>query len=162
MGRARSRWPLWAALATAWLWAGVAHADWDEKSAALDWNDSGIDWHAYRDGVREMIRTGKPAVLVFFTEWCPQCKTYSRVFHDPEVVALSRRFVMIRADRDKEDALNTHYAKGGSYVPRTLFLREDRTADWSIRGSNPEYPYFLETSSPEELKSLMRRFLTGY
>jgi hypothetical protein len=84
------------------------------------------------------------------------------VFHDPEIVALSRRFVMIRADCDQEDALNTRYAKGGSYVPRTLFLREDRTVDWSIRGSNPEYPYFLETSSPEELKSLMRRFLTGY
>ena len=98
MGRARSRWPLWAALATAWLWAGIAHADWDERSAELDWNDPGIDWHAYRDGVPEMIRTGKPAILVFFTEWCPQCRTYSRVFHVPGILALSRRFAMIRAE----------------------------------------------------------------
>jgi hypothetical protein len=69
---------------------------------------------------------------------------------------------MIRADRDREDALNRHYGKGGGYVPRTLFLREDRTVDWSIQGSNPEFPYFLETGSPEELKLLMKRFLTGY
>jgi thiol-disulfide isomerase/thioredoxin len=162
MGRARSRWPLWTALATACLWVGIAHADLAETPAAPDWNDPGIAWHAYRDGMREIIRTGKPGVLLFFTEWCPQCRTYSRVFHDPEIVALSRRFVMIRVDRDQNDALNSFYAKGGSYVPRTMFLREDRTVDWSMRGGNPEYPHFLETGSSAELKTLMKRFLVQH
>ena len=35
---------------------------------------------------------------MFSTRWCPQSKTQSRVFHDPEIVALPRRFLMIRTE----------------------------------------------------------------
>lgn len=156
--RTRFRQALWIVAAVVCLQAGVADRTPAEASAP-DWNDPGIRWRTYQDGMREIGQRGRPGVLVFFTEWCPHCKTYSRVFHDPEIVALSRSFVMIRVDRDEEDALNTLYAKGGAYVPRTLFLKKDRAVDWATRGSDPEYPHFLETENPAELKALMMAFL---
>ena len=142
------------ALAVLLLFTGASHAGAPEA----DWNEAGIEWHDYREGMDEIEITGRPGVLLFYTNWCPHCTRYSTVFHDREVVGLARDFVMIRVDKDQAEQLNAEYASRGGYVPRTLFLDSAGQVDWTAAGSHPRYPHFLDTTDPDELVSLMRRF----
>ncbi len=142
------------------LLAGLPSAGGDAREPApADWNPEGIRWVGFERGMARLKRTGRPGLLVFYTDWCPHCRDYSRVFHDRDVVELSRRFVMMRVDRDESGALNELYGERGTYVPRTLFLTPQRSVDWSAHGANRKYPHFLDTDSPEELVGVMRRFL---
>jgi len=74
----------------------------------------------------------KPICLIFYTEWCPHCANYSAVFHDPKVVDTTKRFVMIRLDKDKEAELSKKYAPDGEYIPRTYFLSSAGVLDADI------------------------------
>src|SRR5262245_2473407 len=90
--------------------------------AGGDWNDGAIAWQPYEAGLAQAKKDKKPVCLVFFTEWCPHCANYSKVFHDPAVVTKSKSFVMIRLDKDQNAELSTKYAPDGQYIPRTFFL----------------------------------------
>src|SRR5512140_2073385 len=90
---------------TALLALGAA----DTALAGGDWNDQQIKWRTYEDGLAEAKKSKKPVMLIFFTEWCPHCKNYSGVFHDPKVVAASKNFVMVRLDADKNKELGQKY-----------------------------------------------------
>ena len=67
---------------------------------AHDWNDASVSWLEYEKGLAEARKTHKPVCLVFYTDWCPRCGEFSTVFHDPEIVVTSQKFVMIRVERD--------------------------------------------------------------
>src|SRR5499426_3577268 len=90
--------------------------------AGGDWNDSGVKWRTFDEGLAEAKKTNKPVCLIFYTEWCPHCANYSKLFHDPKVVEKSKQFVMIRLDKDKNQELSKKYAPDGEYIPRTFFL----------------------------------------
>ena len=109
-------------LMTLALLAGSAIAGARPALAGGDWNEDGIKWRTYDDGLAEAKKSKKPICLIFFTEWCPHCANYSKVFHDPKVVEKSKQFVMIRIDNDKNQALSKQFAPDGSYIPRTYFL----------------------------------------
>src|SRR5262245_61655367 len=85
--------------------------------AGGDWNDAHISWQPYEAGLTAAKKDKKPIVLIFFTEWCPHCANYSKVFHDEKVVAQSKSFVMIRLDRDKNTEVSKKYAPDGEYIP---------------------------------------------
>lgn len=123
-----------AALATA-AWAGG------------DWNDAAVGWKAYDAGLAEAKTAGKPVCLVFFTEWCPHCTNYAKVFHDPALVELSKKFVMIRIDKDKDKATSAKYAPDGEYIPRTYFLASDGTLLTEITEQRPNYKYFYDENN---------------
>jgi thiol:disulfide interchange protein len=69
--------------------------------AGGDWNDQQIKWQSYDEGLAQAKKSNKPVCLILYTEWCPHCTNYSKVFHDPKVVKMSEEFVMIRLDADK-------------------------------------------------------------
>jgi len=45
--------------------------------AGGDWNDQGVKWVPYADGLATAKKEKKPVCLVFYTEWCPHCQNYS-------------------------------------------------------------------------------------
>ena len=119
--------------------------------AGGDWNDAGIQWQPYEQGLAAAKKDKKPIVLIFFTEWCPHCANYSKEFHDEKVVAQSKKFVMVRLDKDKNAELSKKFSPDGEYIPRTYFLSSDGTLDASITAPRPQYKYFYDEHDPAQL-----------
>ncbi len=117
--------------------------------AGGDWNDAGIAWRPYSDGVAEAKKSGKPICLVVFTDWCPHCKNYSAVYHDPKVVEMAKKFVMIRLDQDQNKDLVKDFAPDGQYIPRTLFLSSEGKLDADLRAPRELYRYFYDEAKAD-------------
>jgi uncharacterized protein YyaL (SSP411 family) len=124
-----------------------------------DWNPRQIAWQPYVAGLAEARAARKPVVLIFYTDWCPHCHNYSRVFYDREVVELAARFVMIRVERDGNRDISAKYNLDGDYIPRTFFLRPDGELLSDLDNGSSEYRYYLDEHGSGELLSLMREAL---
>jgi len=124
--------------------------------AGGDWNDGGIDWKSYDDGFEEARTAGKPVCLVFYTEWCPHCTNYAKVFHDDQVVERSKQFVMIRIDKDKNRELSALYAPDGEYIPRTYFLDAKGDLDASLHAPREKFLYFYDENKPASVLAGMQ------
>jgi thiol:disulfide interchange protein len=131
----------------------------EEAEQEADWNDGAIGWTAYEAGIARGKAERRPILLVFYTDWCPHCHNYSRVFHDPEVVRLARGFVMVRVERDGQRRLSETYDLDGEYIPRTFFLTPTGEVRTDLHGNNPAFRYFLDEHEPHELIQLMGRAL---
>lgn len=131
--------------------AGFAAGVTGPALAGGDWNDGGIKWRTYDEGLAEAKNSKKPVLLIFYTEWCPHCANYSKVFHDPKVVEKSKQFVMIRLDSDKNKDLGKKYALDGSYIPRTYFLASDGTIDPEIHAPREQFKYFYDEKNPDSV-----------
>jgi hypothetical protein len=127
--------------------------------AGGDWNDSGIVWQPYEKGLAEAKEKKKPICLIFYTEWCPHCTNYSKVFHDPKVVEQAKNFVMIRLDKDQNKELSGQYAPDGQYIPRTYFLSSDGKLDPSLHAPREKYQYFYDERTPESILAGMESAL---
>jgi hypothetical protein len=137
------------ALAASLLTIGLAGS----AMAGGDWNDSGVTWRTYEDGLAAAKAENKPVCLVFYTDWCPHCTNYSKVFHDPRVVEKSKQFVMIRLNKDETPGLSSQYAPDGEYIPRTYFLAPDGSLRAEITEQRPTYKYFY---NEHDAASLLR------
>lgn len=144
------------------LWALVAILGYLSPQASLaggDWNDAGIRWRTFEEGLAEAKDEKKPVCLIFYTEWCPHCTNYSKIFHDPKVVEQAKKFVMIRIDNDREKEISRKYAIDGSYIPRTYFLSSEGEVDASIHAPRPNYKYFYDEANPASVLAGMEAAL---
>ena len=119
--------------------------------AGGDWNDQAIGWQPYEAGLARAKKEKKPVCLVFFTEWCPHCTNYSKVFHDPAVVAKAKDFVMIRLDKDQNAELSGKYAPDGQYIPRTFFLSSAGVLEPELHAPRDQYKYFYDEGDPKSV-----------
>jgi thiol-disulfide isomerase/thioredoxin len=119
--------------------------------AGGDWNDKGVSWQDYDKGLAAAKKDKKPICLIFYTEWCPHCANYSGVFHDAKVVELSKKFVMIRLDKDKNAELSKKYAPDGEYIPRTFFLSSAGTLDAELHAPRDQFRYFYDEKNPDSV-----------
>jgi len=127
-----------------------------EPLGGLDWNGDQITWHDYTAGLAKAKETGKPAIIVIHTTWCPYCAKYQPIFHDPKIVTAAQNYIMILIDRDREKELNKRLGPNGQTgIPRTIFLKSDGTVRPEIAGANKEFPNLIDYASPDELLSLM-------
>ena len=121
------------------------------SQAGGDWNDGAIAWQPYEKGLASAKADKKPICLILYTEWCPHCANYSKVFHDPKVVEQSKRFVMIRLDKDKNADLSKRYAPDGEYIPRTYFLSSSGELDAEIHAPRDQFKYFYNEAEPGDV-----------
>lgn len=128
--------------------------------AGGDWNDKSIAWQPYEAGLQLAQKEKKPICLIFYTEWCPHCTNYSGVFHDPKVVEESKKFVMIRLDKDKNQELSKKYAPDGEYIPRTYFLSSAGVLDPDLHEQRDKYKYFYSEKDPASLLAAMSKAQT--
>ena len=73
---------------------------------------------------KESKRTGKPIFADFYATWCPPCKMLeTQTYPDPNVIAESQKWVMLKIDTDKQTDLAVQY--GISSLPTLAVLRAD-------------------------------------
>ncbi|MCR4439733.1 MAG: cytochrome c biogenesis protein CcdA [bacterium] len=73
---------------------------------ALHEKAAGIEWVQYQGQEIEQLAMDKPALVEFYADWCAPCKQMERTtFRDPQVVARSRQFLMVRVDCTAPDAI---------------------------------------------------------
>jgi hypothetical protein len=130
--------------------------------AGGDWNEAGISWHAYDKGLETAKQEKKPVCLVVFTEWCPHCTNYSKVFHDPKIVEKAKQFVMIRVDKDKSPDISRKYAPDGEYIPRTFFLSSSGELAADIHEFREKFLYFYDENKPASLLIGMNQALKKF
>lgn len=123
--------------------------------SAHDWNESGIAWKSYDEGLALAAKEKKPVCLIVFTEWCPHCKNYAGVFQDAKVVEAAKGFVMIHVDKDKSPDVSKKYAPDGEYIPRTYFLKSDGTLAADIAAPRDKYKYFYDEKDPASVLASM-------
>ncbi len=101
-----------------------------------------IAWTPYSEAkVAEAVSAGTPVFIDSYADWCIPCKEMdSRTFNQPEVIAASRGFVMLKADLTRRsDPVNAFYKKYGvKGVPTLIFLRPDGTEVVELRGTGFE------------------------
>ena len=123
--------------------------------AGGDWNDKAVGWQAYDAGLARAKQDRKPVMLIIYTEWCPHCTNYSKLFHDQAVIDKTRQFVMIRVDKDKQPEISKKNAPDGEYIPRTYFLSSDGVLDPSLAAARDKYRYFYNESDPNDVLAAM-------
>ena len=123
--------------------------------AGGDWNDKAVGWQAYDAGLARAKQEKKPVMLIIYTEWCPHCTNYSKLFHDQAVIDKTRQFVMIRVDKDKQPEISKSHAPDGEYIPRTYFLSSDGVLDPSLAAARDKYRYFYNESDPKDVLAAM-------
>jgi thiol:disulfide interchange protein len=133
---------------------------WGLAQAGGNWNDAGIAWQPYEQGLETAKKDKKPVCLVFYTEWCPHCTNYSGVFHDKGVVEKSKKFVMIRLDKDKNAEISKKYAPDGEYIPRTFFLSPEGEIS-KITAPRDKFLYFYDEHQPAPLLAAMDKALAA-
>ena len=130
------------------------------QAGSQDWNDAGIDWQEYEQGMSAAKESGRPVCLIFYTTWCGHCTNYSNVFLDSGVVEKSKAFVMIRLDKDQNQELSKKYSPDGQYIPRTYFLSPEGELDATITEARENYKYFYNENDPSAILASMDRALT--
>lgn len=134
----------------------AAEAVFDGDTAAMErWNAGEISWFSFDEGVEAAQASGKPAMAIVQAEWCPRCTEYAALYGQDAVVESTEDFVMIWLDED--DPAAARLAPDGGYVPRTVFLQPDGTADTSLTSGHPRYGHFLNPVDSAPLLALMDR-----
>ncbi len=89
-----------------------------------------IQWQSYSDEMlRKAQEEGKPVMIDFYADWCIPCKELDKLtFSQPEIVEISRNFIMLKVDLTSSGdprikALKKKYNIKG--VPTLVFLAPD-------------------------------------
>ena len=74
-------------------------------------NGQQIEWLTDLDQARQTaVRTGKPILYDFTAKWCGPCRRMDKGFWPkPEVIELSKQFVCVKVDFDREKTLAARY-----------------------------------------------------
>jgi thiol:disulfide interchange protein len=115
-----------------------------------------IDWTDYESGLAAAKKTNQPICLIIYADWCPKCRALAPALADPELVELSKSFVMIKQDQEAKPAWLEAYNSLGTYVPRIFFLKPDGAVREEINSGHLRYPHFFAAQRIPALKAAMR------
>ena len=103
-------------------------------SKASDLNAIQIEWlDNHEEGLALAKKTGKPAVVLLYADWCSFCKKlFTETLQDPRMRALKDRFVWIRVNSDVNSSYKQMYGQDG--FPMIVLLDPDGKVIHKIQG----------------------------
>ena len=141
------------------FWGGVLQAA--PKKQEIKWPSS-IEWVSFADGQSNAALTGKPMLVLVYAHWCTQCVRLSKSMLNKDFEELSRKFIMVLVDQDKEQEMLGHYFPKMTYVPRIFFMKPDGEFWTALKSKNTRYPYFYPSADMTELMGNMKVSLTKH
>jgi thiol:disulfide interchange protein DsbD len=107
------------------------------QPAAVKTSAEGITWvYNMDEGLKLATAQKKPVMVDFYAEWCGWCKKLDKdVYTDSQVKLLSKNFICIKIDTDKNQASASKYDVQG--LPTIVFLKGDGTVINKIVGYQP-------------------------
>ena len=96
-----------------------------KQAAGVKIEQGGVAWvYTLAEGLTIAKATKKPLMVDFFATWCGWCKKLDKdVYTNAEVVALSKEFVCVKVDTDKNSKDTEKYVIQG--LPTIAFLNSD-------------------------------------
>lgn len=141
---------------------GLARAAAAMPTTRHGFNDAGVDWRLFGEGAPLARAESKPVFLLVHATWCHSCRTYRKVFFDPDVTALLSHYVCVLVDKDAEPAVAARFAESGPYTPKSLILTPEAEHLADLKGTHPDAAHFIphDTSRPLQryLRMGLRRF----
>ena len=119
---------------------------------------AGIRWSPYSErDLKQAAARSIPVLVDFYADWCIPCRELDRLtFSQPEVVEMSRKFVMLKADLTSSKNLETERLKRRYQikgVPTLVLLNPD--------GSEAKAQRLVGFVKKEKLLVRMEQVLTG-
>ena len=101
-----------------------------DMQTGISHRKGGIQWFAFsEDKLNEAKAQFKPVLIDFHADWCIPCKELDRItFSEPEVIEMSRNFMMLKMDMTTRNNPNYQNIKKKFHiigVPTLLFLFPD-------------------------------------
>ena len=128
------------------------------ESDHIYWNDQYIVWQEYEEGLASARISRKPAIIIFYADWCPTCKKYGKVFKNEHIIRAAASFVMIRVNIDTYPQVSADYGFDGEYIPRTIAVYPDGRVMHELYPAKKNQ-YYIGTN-PNNLLLLMRKALS--
>jgi thiol-disulfide isomerase/thioredoxin len=129
-----------------------------ENANNVEWKGN-VAWHTWSEALPVARSENKPILVLLYADWCPHCRALAPAFSDPQIEALSKKFVMVRQNNDDDPAWLEPYKKYGGYVPRIFFFDPKGQMREDIVSGHPRYPYFYAAEHIDLLKQSMRRVI---
>jgi thioredoxin:protein disulfide reductase len=123
-----------------------------------------IQWSPYSEAMlAQASREAKPIFIDFYADWCAPCKELDvQTFSDPEVVAQSHRFVMLKVDltssnNPQAEALRQKYQAKG--VPTLVFLKPDgrEMPELRVTGFEPKKSFLDKMNRALQMSAVQER-----
>lgn len=84
----------------------------------------GIEWFLFEDGLKKAKAENKPLMIHFTADWCTWCKKLeAEAFKNQDIISLSKSFVPVKVDCDKEGEIAKKFQIRG--LPTILFTSPD-------------------------------------
>ncbi|MEW6620409.1 MAG: thioredoxin family protein [bacterium] len=84
-----------------------------------------IKWyHSFEKGLKMAKKKNKPLMVDFEAKWCIWCKRLdATTYKNPEVIALSKKFIPVKIDCEVDKTTPNQYAVRG--LPTIIFMDTD-------------------------------------
>lgn len=130
-------------------------------SKSNGWNDK-IGWTSDMEAFKsEIVKTGKPGMLVIHKSWCGACKALKPKFAESkEIEEAAEGFVLFNALDDDEPS-GAEYKPDGGYIPRILFLDgQGNVVPELVNKGRDSYKYYYP--SPNDVVKGMKNALEHF
>jgi len=112
-----------------------------DLQAGMSYREGEIQWFAFsEDKLKEAKTQSKPVLIDFHADWCIPCKELDKfTFSEPEVIEMSRNFMMLKMDMTTRNNPNYQNIKKKFQiigVPTLVFLRPDGKEAKKLRITN--------------------------
>ncbi|MFH0774411.1 MAG: thioredoxin family protein [bacterium] len=114
-----------------------------EPSPQQTIKQEGIEWLLFENGLKRAKAENKPLMVHFTADWCSWCKKLeAETFKNQEVISLSKSFVSVKVDCDKEIEIARKFQVRG--LPTILFISPEGNVIHQVIGYRPTEAFLSE------------------